>query len=102
MYGPFYRVNDPPDVVQKILESGELWGRSPRNVFQSDIPKVKAFAGRLPSDAAGFEFETEVPPDTGHVPTKPTWSGRTKRRGIECDGEYAKIKVHVLKQTVIK
>jgi hypothetical protein len=101
MYGPFHRLNDPPEVIRKILESGELWGKPPRNIFQSDIPTVKAYAGRLPSGAVGIEFETEVPPDYGHVPTKPTWSVKPKRRGIECDGEYAKIKVHILKQTVI-
>ena len=45
MYGPFYRLIDSTDEVRKILDSGEIWGRAPRNFFQSDIPKVKAYAG---------------------------------------------------------
>jgi hypothetical protein len=47
------------------LDSGELWGRSPRN---SDIPAVQAFAGELPTDAAGFEFFAVAPPDAPHGP----------------------------------
>jgi hypothetical protein len=42
-----------------------------------------------------------VPPDNGHVPGKPTWSATPERAGVTCDGDYAKIKVHVLRQTVI-
>jgi hypothetical protein len=101
MYGPFHRLVDSPELARKIMASNELWGKSPRNIFQSDIPKVKAYAGPLPPDAIGIEFETEVRPDNGCVPTKPTWSAKPRRRGIECDGEYAKIKVNILKQTVI-
>jgi hypothetical protein len=101
MYGPFHRLNDPPEVVREILESGELWGRPSAHIFQSDIPKVKAYAGPLPAGAVGIEFETEVPPDNGHVPGKPTWSATPERAGVTCDGDYAKIKVHVLRQTVI-
>ena len=101
MYGPFHRLVDSPDEVRKILDSGEIWGTAPRNFFQSDIPKVKAYAGKLPTDAKGIEFETAVRPDHGHVPGKPTWAAKPKRAGIRCDGHYAKIKVHVLRQTVI-
>lgn len=101
MFGPFHRVNDPPEVVRKILESGEIWGTTPRNVFQSAIPKVKAYAGPLPVGISGIEFETQVPPDEGGVPDKPTWSAIPKRAGIKCEGDYAKIKVRVRQQTVI-
>jgi len=101
MYGPFHRLIDSPDEVRMILESKEIWGMAPRNLFQSDIPKVKAYDGKLPAEARGIEFETEVQPDSGHVPGKPTWSAKPKRAGIRCDGDYAKIKVHVLRQTVI-
>jgi hypothetical protein len=101
MFGPFHRLTNSPEEVRKILESGEIWGATPRNIFQSDIPKVKAFAGHLPADRTGIEFETEVPPDKGHVPGKPTWSARPKRPGIECRGDHAKIKVRILRQTVI-
>jgi hypothetical protein len=101
MYGPFHRLNDSPDNVRKILDSGEIWGMTPRGIFQSDIPKVKAYDGELPSGQTGIEFETEVKPDSGHVPGKPTWSVKPKRAGVVHDGDCAKIKVRVLRQTVI-
>jgi hypothetical protein len=56
MYGPFHRINDPPETVKKILESGELWGKSPRNIASSDFPKVKAYEGKLPPGRQGIEF----------------------------------------------
>ena len=102
MYGPFHRLIDSPDEDCKILQSEEIWGMAPKNIFQSDIPKVKAYDGKLPPGAMGIEFETDVRPDSGHVPGKPTWSAKPKRAGIESDGDYAKIKVHILRQTVIK
>ena len=101
MYGPFHRLNDSPDDVRKILATGEIWGLPPRGIFKSDIPKVKAYDGELPPDETGIEFETEVKPDSGHVPGKPTWSAKPKSAGVPYDGDYAKIKVRVLRQTVI-
>jgi hypothetical protein len=101
MYGPYYRVGDSPDVVRKIVETGELWGKSPRNIFQSNIPKVKAYRGELPPGISGIQFETEIPPDRGSVPDKPTWSAIPTRHGIRVDGDFAKIKVHVVKETVL-
>jgi hypothetical protein len=101
MFGPFHRLTDSADEVQKVLDSGELWGASPTNFFQSDIPKVKAYDGKLPKGATGFEFETPVRPDQGHVPGKPTWAAKPKRTGIRSDGTFAKIKVKVLRQTVM-
>ena len=101
MYGPYYRVGDSPEVVRKILKSGELWGTSPRNIFRSNIPKVKAYRGELPPGIRGIQFETEVPPDPGSVPDKPTWSNVPERAGVIVDGEFAKIKVHVVKEMVL-
>jgi hypothetical protein len=98
MSGPYYRVGDPPDVIRKIIRSGELRGTSPRNVFQSDFPKVKAYSGHLPKGARGFEFETDVAPDTGCVPGKPTWSNG--RAGVTISGGYARIKVRVVKSVL--
>lgn len=82
-----------------IVASGELWGRAPRNCFSSVTPKAKAYRGPLPTDVSGFEFETEVAPDPGGVPRSPTWShyDKKKRPGVEVEGDYAKIKVKVLK-----
>lgn len=101
MFGPFHRLTSSLDEVRIILQTGEIWGATPRNIFQSDIPKVKAYVGPLPSGTTGIEFETEIAPDAGHVPGKPTWSATPERPGVTCDGDYAKIKVHVLRQTVI-
>lgn len=54
---------------------GEVWGRPCRNIYQSDIPKFKAYLGPLPEGERGVEFFTPVPPDKGCVPKQPTWSG---------------------------
>ena len=32
-YGPFHRLGDPPDVVDKIAEAGELFGQAPAIIF---------------------------------------------------------------------
>src|SRR5688572_25026860 len=101
MFGPFHRLTASQEEVQEVLDSGELWGTSPRNVFQSDIPKVKAYDGRLPDGEMGFEFETGVRPDYGHVAGKPTWAAKPKRSGVRIEGDFAKIKVRILRQTVI-
>lgn len=100
MFGPFYRVGDSPATVKKIMETGELRGRAPRNIFQSDVPKVKAYAGHLPRGVTGFEFETDVEPDSGCVPDKPTWSNGG-RVGVTIEGGDAKIRVRILKQNVL-
>ena len=97
MYGPFHRLGDSAEVIQKICGSGELWGLPPRNFFHSDIASAKAYSGPLPDGAIGFEFETEVPPDAGHVPGRPNWSAEPPRAGIAFDGTWAKIKIRVLR-----
>jgi hypothetical protein len=81
------------------MQTGQLRGSAPRNIFQSDIPKVKAFEGHLPEGADGFEFETSVSPDRGCVPGKPTWSNG--RPGVIIEGTFAVIDVHVLKENVL-
>jgi hypothetical protein len=97
MFGPFHRLGDSQEVIRKIRESGELWGLPPRNFFNSDIAAAKAYAGPLPEGSSGIEFETEIPPDQGHVPKRPTWSVVPPRPGIAFDGTWAKIKIRVLK-----
>jgi hypothetical protein len=96
----YHRLGDSPEIVEKIKESGELWGRPPRNTFASEIPKAKAYDGSLPSDAKGIEFTTTVPPDVGSGPGKPTWSGA--RPGVTTADDFAKIPVQVTKDTVTK
>jgi len=97
MFGPYYRVGDSPRVIREIVKSGELHGRASRNIFQSDFPKVKAYAGHLPQRVRGFEFETEVAPDAGCVPDKPTWSNGPNRRGVLIEDGCARIRVRVIK-----
>ncbi len=94
-------MGDSPEIIQKILDSGELWGAPPRNIFQSNIPKVKAYRGELPDGLQGIQFETEIPPDIGSVPHTPTWSGVPARAGVIFEGGFAKIKVHVIKVSVL-
>jgi hypothetical protein len=109
MYGPFHRINDSPETVKKIIESGELWGQSPRNIGASNFPKVKAYEGKLPAGRIGIEFETEVEPDEATPPGQPMWSMESGHPGVQrievvVEGrleEYVKIKVRLLRQTVI-
>lgn len=86
-----------PEVAAQQEASGELWGYPAR--YYSDIPKVKAFAGPLPSGVRGIEFTTEVPPDSGGSPRQPTWSG--DRDGVvPVPGKAAvKIRIVVTKNT---
>ena len=100
MFGPFYRIYDGPDVIRKVIQSGELWGRAATGIFRTDFPKVKAYKGHLPKGLIGFEFETDVEPDLGSVPSKPVWSNW--RPGVAVEGEYANIKVRIINQNVLE
>jgi hypothetical protein len=70
---------------------------------------VKAYEGKLPAGRLGIEFETEVEPDEGTPPGQPMWSMESGHPGVErvqviVDGrleEYVKIKVRLLRQTII-
>ena len=76
------------------IERGEIWGASAR---WSDIPKVKAYAGRLPDGASGIEFTTDVAPDAGCPPGHAYWSG--PRAGVEVVDGRARIRIRILKST---
>jgi hypothetical protein len=96
------QTKQPEDVETAKLQiaSQELWGGPARNIFQSHIPKVKAYRDKLPQDQngirirTGIEFNTEVEPDRN---TKPGgvlyWSG--EREGVRNEDEYAKIDVKI-------
>jgi RHS repeat-associated protein len=79
----------------QVLQSGEVWGRPPRNFIQSDIPKVQAFNGPLPPGQSGYEFVTDVEPDKGTPPWLASWSG--DRWGVTTEDGFAKINVAVTK-----
>jgi len=81
--------------IEKQIESLEIWGKAPNNVYKSDIPKVKAFIGKLPKGKKGIEFTTDVPPDPNTPPYLATWSGN--RPGVKTQDEYAKLKVLTVK-----
>ncbi len=93
----------PDDVAtaKAQIASQEIWGGPARNIFQSHIPKVKAYRDKLPQDQngirtmTGIEFNTEVEPDRN---TKPGgvlyWSGESE--GVRNEDEWAKIKVKIL------
>ena len=81
--------------IKKQIESLEIWGKAPHNVYKSDIPKVKAFIGKLPKGKKGIEFTTDVPPDPNTPPYLATWSGN--RPGVKTQDEYAKLKVLTVK-----
>jgi hypothetical protein len=95
VYGPYYRVKSPSQTEEDIeqqIQKKEIWGKVPRNFLASHIPKVKAYTEwRFGEEATGIIFWTNVAPDKGGVPGKPTWSGN--REGVKTEGEFAKIKV---------
>ena len=79
-YGPFFRVITPTQTeedIEKQLQSKEIWGKPPRNIYSSDIPKVQAFTEEMPGvkKNQGIKFTTDVPP------------------GVKIEDGYAKLKV---------
>lgn len=93
----FHRVEtttQTPEDARLQQESGELWGRVPRWRIH---PAVQAYEGPLPPGRRGIEFTTEVEPDEGHAPGQPAWTG--PRPGVTVEGEIAKIRITVLKNT---
>ena len=66
--------------IQKQIDSLEIWGGAAHNFYQSDIPKVKAYSGKLPENQSGIEFTTDIPPDPNIPPGLATWSGNRTGR----------------------
>ena len=95
----YHRLESPtqtPADAARQEASGEIWGRAPRG---GTTPKVKAYPGPLPPGTRGIEFTTDVPPDPGSAPKRPDWSG--PRPGVVIEGDFAKIKVVVTKNTQV-
>ena len=87
-----------PRDAQMQEQSGEIWGRAP---YGSDIPTVQAYKGPLPLGARGVEFVTsavESPGSAAH-PTAARW--RPGDPGVSLEGDYAKIKVLITRNTQI-
>jgi hypothetical protein len=92
--GVYHRYITPTQTeadLEMQLKSLEIWGKAAQNVYQSDIPKVKAYIGKIPPGKAGIEFTTDVPPDPNTPPHLATWSGN--REGVRTEEGYAKLKV---------
>lgn len=95
--GVYHRYITPTQTeadIQMQLESLEIWGQAAQNVYQSDIPKVKAYVGKIPPGKAGIEFTTDVLPDPNTPPHLATWSG--DRPGVRTEEDYAKLKVQTI------
>ena len=92
--GVYHRYITPTQTdadIEMQIESLEIWGKAAQNVYQSDIPKVKAYVGKIPSRREGIEFTTDIPPDPNTPPHLAYWSG--DRPGVRTEGDYAKLKV---------
>lgn len=90
----YHRLQTPTQTDEDIkmqIESLEIWGKATQNFYQSDIPKVKAYRGRIPFGKEGIEFTTDVSPDPNTPPHLAYWSG--DRDGVRTEGEYAKLRV---------
>ena len=95
-YGPYYREIMPKsDEIDQVLRRGEVWGRVPRNYFQSDIRAVKAYIGELSAGIRGYEFTAELEPELfGSEVAR--WHERMDGV-VEADADHVKITVHVTK-----
>ena len=94
--GPYHRVSSTSqsdDDVAKIVASGELWGTVARGGYG---PSVKAYIGPL-GNQLGIEFLTQVPHRKSGHPHIADW--REGMMGVTIDGDYAKIKVQVTRNT---
>ena len=95
----YHRRESPTQTVADAAlqqATSEVWGRA---AFGSTIPKVKAYTGPLPEGQRGIEFTTDVPTDDGCAPSRAEWSG--PRPGVVLQGDYAKIKVVITKNTQV-
>lgn len=83
-----------PEDARRQETSGELWGLPRRGGI---FPRVKAYEGPLPEGVRGIEFETDVQPDPGSPPGDASWMG--PRDGVTVEGDYAKIRIRVTRNT---
>jgi hypothetical protein len=81
----YHRLGDKPALIEEIARTGILKGSAPRNIYASDFPAVQAYVGPLPEGEAGFEFTSQVPPDSGSPPDRVCWRGPRDGVVIESD-----------------
>lgn len=74
-FGPFHRrTHVDPSENEKVTSSGQVWGKPAGNIYAGLFPAVKAWDGPLPEGIVGYEFFTNVAPDSGSPPGSPRWS----------------------------
>lgn len=97
----YHRKQSPsqrPSVAAEQQRTGEVWGSFNRVMGGwSPFPSVDAYVGPLRDGETGIEFTTDVPPDGNTSRYRARWTG--PRDGVIVEGEYAKIKVAVTKNT---
>ena len=98
----YHRLASPsqPDDIARLQErTGEVWGSYNRDLMggRAPFPSVDAYVGALPAGARGIEFVTDVPPDPRSPPGRARWTG--PRDGVIIEGDYAKIRVRVTRNT---
>ena len=94
----YHRRQSPTQIAARQQASGEIWGTYDRVMGgRSPFPSVDAYVGRLPEGTKGIEFTTVVPADRNTPPRVARWTG--PRDGVIVEGDYAKIKVTVTRNT---
>lgn len=88
-----------PEVAHLQEQAGEIWGTYNRDHMggRSPFPSVDAFMGPLVDPQRGIEFVTDVPPDRDTSPRLARWTG--PRPGVRIEGDYAKIRAVVTRNT---
>ncbi|MGW2631520.1 putative T7SS-secreted protein [Streptomyces chattanoogensis] len=98
LHGPFHRKESPTQKVihaQQQQDSGELWGGvSPRLGGEE---AARAHWGPLPEGARGVEFYSELKPIRTMV--SQAWWEVGKVKGVRLEDGWAKIKIHISKNT---
>ncbi|MEU9488715.1 putative T7SS-secreted protein [Streptomyces decoyicus] len=101
LHGPFHRKESPTQKVehaQQQQDSGELWGGvSPRLGGEE---AARAHRGPLPEGARGVEFYSELRPIRTMV--SQVWWEVGKVKGVRLEDGWAKIKIHITKNTQLE
>ena len=90
-YGPFHRLASPTQTqedAQRQAETGEIWGRTPRN---SGWPQIEAYPGLLKEGEFGIEFYTAARPNESRHSPVHYWSGPEFEGSARIEGDFAKI-----------
>jgi hypothetical protein len=90
----YHRIESPTQTSEDAIQqesSQEIWGKPARG---SEMPKVKAYCGPLPTQQRGIEFTTDIDPDPGMPPGFAFWSG--PREGVAVKEGFAILRVNAL------